>query len=101
MFSLNRLEFGAGWNPTPYLVKGSGDGTVNERSLIGCGYWENTPAQGNHKIYQHAYPGVEHYNMLSDTGAINYILGRLTDKADYPRRNEKTNFSNMMKIRLF
>lgn len=96
-----RLDFGGGYNPTPFLVKGEGDGTVNKRSLIGCGYWADTTAQGDHKIHQHAYPGVEHYNLLSDSGAINYILSQLTHDHDYPRNNETVNNSDIMKIRLF
>lgn len=99
--TVDRLDFGPAFNPNPTLVKGNGDGTVNRRSLIGCGYWDKTSAQGDHKIYQHEYPNVEHYNMLSDAGPINYILSKLTGDHDYPRANEKTNLSDMMKIRLF
>lgn len=96
-----RLDFGTKFNADPILVKGNGDGTVNRRSLIGCGYWAQTPSQGDHKIYQHEYTGIEHYNMLSDPGPINYILNKLTHENDYPRANEKVGYSDMMKIRLF
>lgn len=95
------MDFGGAYNPNPALVKGNGDGTVNRRSLIGCGHWENTPAQGNHKIYQQEFPGVEHYNMLKDAGSINYILNKLTDDHDYPRQGESSNVTVMMKWRLF
>lgn len=96
-----RLDFGGAYNPSPTLVKGNGDGTVNRRSLIGCGHWANTPAQGNHNIYQQEFPKVEHYNMLSDAGSINYILNKLTGDNDYPRQGEPTNMTVMMKWRLF
>lgn len=83
------------------LIKGNGDGTVNRRSLIGCGYWENTPAQANHNIHQQEFPGVEHYNMLSNSGPINYILNKLTGDEDYPRFNENKNVTTVLKMRLF
>lgn len=99
--TVDRLDFGPIFNSKPMLVKGDGDGTVNRRSLIGCEHWRNTPGQGNHGIYQQEFPGVEHYNMLSDAGPINYILDRLTGYTDYPRVNEYSGSENMMKIRLF
>ena len=80
------------------FLQGNGDGTVNRRSLIGCGYWEPTQTQ---KIYQQEFQGIEHYNMLSNAAPINYILNRLTGDNDYPRPAEKVNYSDMMKIRLF
>lgn len=99
--SLHRLDFGQSYNPVPVLIKGNGDGTVNRRSLIGCGYWADTAAQANHKIYQQEFPGVEHYNMLSNSAPINYILNKLTGNQDYPRAHEHSNITNMMKVRLF
>lgn len=96
-----RLDFGDSYNPNPVLIKGNGDGTVNRRSLIGCGYWENTAAQGNHKIYQQEFPGVEHYNMLSNSGPINYIINKLTGLSDFPNAKEIANTTNVMKFRLF
>ncbi|XP_031619100.1 group XV phospholipase A2-like isoform X2 [Contarinia nasturtii] len=98
--TVERLDFGAAYNQYPTIILGNGDGTVNRRSLIGCGHWENSDSQGEHKIYQHAYPNVEHYNLLSDAGPINYILSKLTGDHDYPRSTERPS-SNMMKIRLF
>lgn len=83
------------------MINGDGDGTVNRRSLIACEYWEDAPAQGDHGIYQQEFPGVEHYNMLSDAGPINYILDKLTGIADFPRANEYAGNDNTMKIRLF
>lgn len=82
-------------------MKGNGDGTVNKRSLTGCGHFAEMTAQGNHKVYQQGYEGVEHYNMLSDPGPINYILSLLTGKQDYPRDYEISNSTTTMKIRLF
>lgn len=83
------------------MVLGDGDGTVNRRSLIGCRYWKNTAAQGGHKIYEHEFNGIEHYNMLSKPGPINYIVERLTGVADYPHDDEISSNSDTMKIRLF
>lgn len=96
-----RLDFGPTFNPNPSFVKGEGDGTVNRRSLIGCGYWENTASQGNHAVYQQEFPGVEHYNMLSNAGPINYIIDKLTGVADYPLSDELSGSEHIMKIRLF
>lgn len=98
---LNRLDFGAAFNPKPRLVLGDGDGTVNRRSLIGCRYWKNTAAQGDHKIYEQEFPGIEHYNMLSKSCPINYIVERLIGTADYPLPDEVSSKSDTMKIRLF
>lgn len=82
-------------------MKGNGDGTVNKRSLIACGSWENAAAQANHKIYQHEYSGVDHYGMLSHSGPINYILNILTGHQDYPRVGEYRKDANIIDIRLF
>lgn len=99
--SPNRIDFGQSFNPKPKFVLGDGDGTVNRRSLIGCRYWKNSAAQGDHKIYEHEFPGIEHYNMLSKSGPINYIVERLTGNTDYPRADEVSSNRDTMKIRLF
>lgn len=95
------MDFGGAFNPEPFLHKGNGDGTVNRRSLIGCQYWRNTKAQQNYPINQVEYADIEHYNMLSASAPINYIVETLTGKGDYPLADEYTNVSNIMKIRLF
>lgn len=101
LYDLFRLDFGPFYNAKPTLIKGDGDGTVNRRSLIACQYWENTQAQGDHAVYQQEFPGIEHYNMLSNAGPINYILDKLTGIADFPRAYEYSGNDNTMKIRLF
>lgn len=83
------LDFGKQFNPKPSIIKGNGDGVVNERSLIGCKYWENTPAQENHKIYQVKFADAEHIAILGESAPINYILSKLTGHEDYPRANEQ------------
>lgn len=83
------------------MINGDGDGTVNRRSLKACEHWKNVPAQGNHGIYEQEFPGIEHYNMLSDAGPINYILDKLTGIADFPRAQEYAGNQNTMKFRLF
>lgn len=98
---INRIDFGPSFNPKPSFVLGDGDGTVNKRSLIGCRYWKNTAAQADHEIYEQEFPGIEHYNMLSRSEPINYIVERLIGVADYPRKDEITCKSDTMKIRLF
>lgn len=99
--TMNRIDFGQSFNPKPHFLMGDGDGTVNRRSLIGCRHWKNSPVQGNHKIYEHEFPGVEHYNMLSNAAPINYIVERLTGMADYPRFDEISSNNHTMKIRFF
>lgn len=83
------------------MVLGDGDGTVNKRSLIGCRYWKNTAAQAGRKIFEQEFPGIEHYNMLSQAAPINYIVENLIGIADYPQKDEITSKSDTMKIRLF
>lgn len=81
---------------------GDGDGTVNKRSLVGCRHWKNSAAQAGRPIYEQEFPGVEHYNMLSNSAPINYIVELLTGMSDYPRPKEiSSNTDSMMKIRLF
>lgn len=98
---LHRLDFGKSLKASPKMFKGNGDGTVNKRSLIGCGSWKNTAEQANHQIYQQEYSGVNHYGMLSDSEPINYILKILTGHQDYPRLKEYRNDANIINIRLF
>lgn len=86
-----RLNFGTEYNPKPILIKGNGDGVVNERSLIGCEYWKKASAQRNHKIYEKVFPGIDHLRILHSAGPINYIVAILTGHQDYPRANEHLN----------
>lgn len=101
-FFVLSLDFGqSATNPNPTLVVGNGDGTVNERSLLGCAHWKDTPTQGNHKIFVQALPNVEHYNTLSDHRAINYILNQLVGTDNYQKVNKPQSKFNLMKIRIF
>lgn len=68
------MDFGTSFNRNPKIVKGKGDGHVNERSLLGCNRWIDTLEQGNHKIYQKEYPNLDHFAILDDLAPINYIL---------------------------
>lgn len=80
----SRLEFDSEFgSPGMSRVTGDGDGTVNIRSLQGCGLWENSVEQGSHAIIRHELDGAEHYNILNDARAINYILHLLTGNANY------------------
>lgn len=99
--TVDTLDFGWGFNPNPQLIRGDGDGTVNKRSLIGCSHWQDSAAQNNHKVYQQAFQNVEHYNLLGDNNAINYILSRLLGVSNYPFEWELNNRTDFMKIRFF
>lgn len=68
------FEFGMRFNSTPIIHQGNGDGEVNYRSLIGCEYWMNDTDQGNHKIYQQDFPGVDQVNTLDNPGPMKYIF---------------------------
>ncbi|KAK6623003.1 hypothetical protein RUM43_008855 [Polyplax serrata] len=54
----------------PTLVKGAGDGTVNERSLEACLHWKNLQKQ---KVYHQPFPKVDHMNILRNQNVLNYI----------------------------
>lgn len=97
------MEFGADFNPNPQLVKGRGDGTVNIRSLIGCEYWRDTPAQNRKKVHSQSFSGIEHYNLLIDPAVVNYIKDLLTGGENYPYfDNEKPHpKKKLMKYRIF
>lgn len=96
------MDFGSGYNPNPTLIRGNGDGTVNERSLIGCGHWENSTAQHGHQVYQQKFPDVEHYNLLADYRVINYILNRLTGIENYLSKSDNSTLvSSILKYRIF
>lgn len=97
----HRVEFNEGSNQYLKLSKGNGDGTVNRRSLLGCGSWTNIAAQGNHKVHQREFSGVDHGGMIKQPEPINYILKTLTGDQDYPRENEYVNLASTSKIRLF
>lgn len=100
--TVERLDFGDGYNPDPSLIRGNGDGTVNERSLIGCAHWDNTEAQHGHQIHQQAFPNVEHYNLLADYRVINYIVNRLTGAENYLSKPDRSNLNDsIMKYRIF
>lgn len=72
--SVESLDFGTIFNPNPDINYGNGDGEINYRSLVGCTKWENTPEQGNHKIHQKDFPGLNHVNILDNPATLNYIL---------------------------
>lgn len=93
-----RLNFGTEYNAKPILIKGNGDGVVNERSLRGYKYWENTPAQRNHRIYSKEFEGIDHLSILHSAGPINYIIATLTRHQDHPRDNEHWSGANIAKI---
>lgn len=95
------MDFGSHFNPTPFFFRGNGDGTVNRRSLVGCAYWRDTPAQNDKKVYLQEIPNVEHYDLLSSATVINYILDQLLGVKNYPFAWEYKKPSKSMKIRLF
>lgn len=95
------MDFGSGYNPNPSFIRGNGDGTVNERSLIGCRHWKDTASQRGHQIYQQAFPGTEHYNLLAHYGVINYILNHLTRVESYLSKPDDSNNNLIMKYRIF
>ncbi|XP_031619143.1 group XV phospholipase A2-like [Contarinia nasturtii] len=93
--TVEMLNFGEKYNSKPELIRGNGDGVVNDRSLNGCKYWINTTAQGKHKIYWKDFPGAQHITILNDKGLINYILNKLTGYHDYPRADEQKHLKNI------
>lgn len=97
------MNFGESFNSNPVEAIGDGDGTVNKRSLIGCEYWKNTPAQEGFSIYQHEFTGVEHYDILGDSRPIDYIMKTLFGDSGYTqaRRTNTTSQNIIMRFRLF
>lgn len=89
------MNFGKKFNLKPSIVNGNGDRVVNLRSLIGCEYWKNSPAQRNRTIYQQEFPGAEHIAILSSSAPINYIIKTLTGYDDYPRPDEYSSKENI------
>lgn len=71
---LNSIEYGGAYGSTFRRTNGDGDGTVNIRSLRGCLEWENDVNQNGHPIYHHDLEFAEHYEILKDNRAINYVL---------------------------
>lgn len=82
----SRLEFGSSFNLNPTTIFGNGDEYVNERSLAGCSRWENG-AQGNHKIHQIEFTGLNHITILDNSGPINYIAKTLINDHDHKSDN--------------
>lgn len=106
-FLFTSLNFGQSFNSNPIEVKGDGDGTVNRRSLAGCDYWRNTPAQFGHEIHQQELANAEHYDILSDSRLIDYITktlfgleGLTSLKLTRAKRQNVTNHK-IMRVRLF
>lgn len=56
---------------TPDLIYGTGDGTVNDRSLQGCTYWHG---KQNQPIITKPIEKGEHFEILSNQQVVNYIL---------------------------
>lgn len=59
----------------PQLIPGTGDGTVNLRSLQGCKYWAGKQKQ---KVYNQGFPGIDHMEILRNASVLNYIKFALT-----------------------
>lgn len=97
------MNFGESFDSNPVEAIGDGDGTVNKRSLTGCEYWRNTPAQGGFAIHQHEFIGVEHYDILGDSRTIDYIMRTLFGDSGRTeaRRKKSTHKNSIMKIRFF
>lgn len=97
------LNFDQSLKSNPMEIKGQGDGTVNRRSLIGCDYWKNTPAQRNYAIYQLELADVEHYDIVSESKTIDYITKTLFGASGYTeiRKIQKTTHQKVMRVRIF
>ena len=55
----------------PTVIMGSGDGVVNNVSLEVCLRWANSTT--GHKFQYHAFPGVDHLNMVKNTSVLDEI----------------------------
>lgn len=98
------MDFGGDLSSPPVYVKGNGDGTVNARSLRGCSYWLGMKDQGNHSVTQMILSGAEHYDIMRDARAINYVLKLLTGVDGYVPKPRRFRFRNPLplgKLKLF
>ena len=65
-----RYEEGQWPDSPPSVINGEGDGTVNERSLVGCTKWTHKQDQAvHHKRYMNA----DHMAILKHQDVISYI----------------------------
>ena len=58
----------------PEVIYGDGDGTVNRRSLEGCGTWMQ---RQDHSVSMKGYHAVDHVGILSDSNALHDIKSLL------------------------
>lgn len=82
------MNFGESFHSDPELEHGSGDGTVNKRSLLRFREWKNDPNQNGHQIFEKDLINVSHTGIVTDMGSINYILNQLNVAYDFPRNND-------------
>ena len=58
------------YDSQPDVVFGDGDGTVNERSLLGCQRWIGKQMQS---VHHQLFSGAEHMGILHDNRITDYI----------------------------
>lgn len=77
--TVERLEYRktTGLDGTPTLVMGDGDGTVNVRSLRGCGHWAGMSEMNGKNVTLVPLPKVDHMQVLSDSRVVKYVLDTL------------------------
>ena len=63
-------------NKQPTVLKGNGDGTVNEASLEACSTWK--AAQPSYDVELRSFPGVSHFDMVTDSGVLQAVMEIVT-----------------------
>lgn len=95
------MEYDGEYGSSVGRTHGDGDGTVNMRSLRGCKDWENSVEQNGHPVYHHFYKYAEHYDILKDPRAINYVLKQALGNDNFVipdfNRTKNANFLDALK----
>ena len=61
----------------PTVLKGNGDGTVNDASLEACSVWK--VAQPSHPVELRGFPGVSHFDMVTNDDVLQAVLEIVTN----------------------
>ena len=90
-------------NPPNHVEMGSGDGTVNIKSLRGCGDFLSSSDLKHHpqrhEMWVRQLNGLTHDNIIDDQEAIDLLMGHLVENQPLTRNQRRNHFHKRLRKR--